>query len=490
MNAEEQRLASSPPQGGVSASRSADTLPQNVSAQGSLVRVLPWLTGAWVLLQLVSLRLGLLNAFFFDTAHADVQGIDYYSLPKAWLNLAGGRSLYGTFDPPTYGPHFTWYLAHPVLAVVLGWPLSRFDPTDSYGVFTLVSLAVMAASAWFLARESNDPLTRRLIWLLLLGSLPGYLMLWVGNVQALTVLGLTLLFVGMLRTSRWQPYARWFLRAGLLISLFTKPVVLLTLPLLLMMKETRRAAFDAVAVYVPVSLLFQVVPGLNPERISLGRVFWLSWHPGFVSGHMNIYANGLRLTSDMRDNSVHWFNLIAQWGFRLGHVDVYSLPVFLDGLLGVTTPGWLYLLPTALVLGLSIVVGRMRDTLLRRETAVLLLLAASLDFFLVYPTVWEYQYTAVLPVAAVLLLLRGSHLLGRLWAPCLGLAACVWLPSLYVLSGSYAPSAAVLALARLDRVVPVTALFALLLWCVGKAAFRDGPRSPVRLSTTLAGEPL
>ncbi len=454
----------------------ARTVSREGQGRDGLVRTLPWFTGAWVLLQLISLRLGLLNAFFFDSAHADVQGIDYYSLPKAWQNLAAGRSLYGTFDPPTYGPHFTWYLAHPLLAVVLGWPLSRMDPADSYGVFTLLSLAVMAASAWWLARESDDPLIRRLIWLLFLGAFPTYLTFWVGNVQSFTVLGLTLLFVGMLRTARWQPHARWFVRAGLLMSLFTKPVVLLMLPLLLLMKETRRAAFDAVAVYVPVSLLFLVVPALNPERISLGRTFWLSWHPGFVREHMNIFANGLRLTPDMRDNSVHWFNLIAQSGFRLQHVDVYSLPVFLDGLSGNTTPGWIYVLPTLLVLGLSVGVGRMHERAARREAALLLVLAASLDFFLSYPTVWEYQYTAVLPVAAVLLMMRHSLVLGRLWPWCVGLAACSWLPSLYFLSGSAIPSADVLAMARLDRVLPVTFLFALLLWCVGRSALRAGQR--------------
>ncbi len=437
-----------------------------------LVRILPWVTGVWVFLQLISLRLGLLNIFFFDTAHANVQGIDFYSLPKAWLNLAAGRSLYGTFDQPPYGPHFTWYLAHPLLAVVLGWPLSRLDPADSYGVFTLLSLAAMAASSWWLARESDDPLIRRLIWLLFLGAFPTYLTLWVGNVQSLTVLGLSLLFVGMWRTARYQAHARWFVRAGLLLSLFSKPVVLLMLPLLLLMKETRRAAFDAVAVYVPVSLLFLVVPTLNPERISLGRTFWLSWHPGFVRAHMDIYANGLRLTPDMRDNSVHWFNLVAQSGFRLQHVDVYSLPVFCDGVLGQPTPGWIYILPTLVVLGLSVGVGRMRDAVARREAALLLVLAASLDFFLTYPTVWEYQYTAVLPVAAVLLMLRHSLVLGRLWSWCLGLAACSWLPSLYCLSRSAAPNAGVLAMVRLDRVVPVTLLFTLLLWCVGQIAFR------------------
>lgn len=432
-----------------------------------LIRTLPWITGFCVFVELLSLRLGLLNAFFFDTSHADVQGIDYFSLPKAWLNLQAGRSLYGTFDPPSYGPHFTWYLAHPALALVLGWPLSRLEPMDSYGAFTVLSLVIMAVCAFLLARQSPDALTRRVIWLLLLGAFPTYLMLWVGNVQAFTVLGLTLLAVGIQRAVRWEWDAPWCMRAGLLISFFTKPVVLLMLPLLLLVKETRRAAFDAVAVYVPVSLLFQVVPMVNPERISLGRVFWLSWHPGYVRQTMDIYANGFRLTPDMRDNSVHWFNLIAQSGFRLQHVDVYSLPVFLDGVFGTRTPDWIYLLPTLFVLVLSVMVARIQHRTLRLQAALVLVLAASLDFFLAYPTAWEYQYTAVLPVAAVLLLLRRSEALGeRLWAWCFGLACCAWLPSLYFLSRSAAPDAGVLFLARLDRVVPVAALFALLSWGV------------------------
>lgn len=449
--------------------------PQSPVTRAWLVRLLPWLTALWVFGELLSLRLGLLNLFFFDTAHTDVQGIDFYSLPKAWLNLAAGRSLYGTFDPPAYGPHFTWYLSHPLLAVVLGGPLSRLSPLDSYGVFTLLSLGAMALSAWLLTRETRDPLRRGLIWLLLLGGFPVYLMLWVGNVQALTVLGLTLLFVGMLRFVNYRAHARWFIRAGLLLSLFTKPVVFLMLPLLLLMKETRRPAIDALSFYLPISLLFQVVPPLNPERISLGRVFWLFHEPGFVRRTMNIYANGLRLTPDMRDNSIHWFNLIAQSGYRLQHIDVYSLPVFLDGLFHARTPGWLYALPTLLILVLSFAVARIRELNARREAATLLLLAASLDFFIAYPTVWEYQYTAVLPVAAVLLLLGRTPALGRFWLPCLALAACAWLPSLYFLSGTESPGAAVLALARLDRVLPVVALFLLLIVCLIRYTRRPVP---------------
>ncbi len=435
-----------------------------------VTRILPFLTAALVLVQLLSLRLPLLRGFFYDTLQADVQGIDYFSLPKAWLNLQAGRSLYGTFDPPAYGPHFTWYLAHPVLAIALGGPLSRLQPMDSYGVFTLLSVAVMAACAWLLARETSNPLHRRLIWLLLLGSFPGFLMLWVGNVQAFTVLGLTLVLVGIQHIFKWKRDGPWLLRAGLLLSLFTKPVVLLLFPLLLLLRETRRSAFDALAVYVPVSLLCQTVPELNPERISLGRIFWLGWHPGFVRSHMNLYANGLRLTPDMRDNSIHWFNLVAQSGYRLQHIDVDSLPVFLDGLLGARTSGWLYLLPTLTVLALSLAVPRLREGRLRRDAALLLVMAASLDFFVAYPTVWEYQYTAVLPITATLLV-RGPGLLGsrRVWLWALALGACAWLPSLYIFSQSASPSMGTLALVRLDRVLPVVALFVLLLWTVVRA---------------------
>ena len=445
-----------------------------------LAQVLPWVTGIWFFAELLSLRLGLLSPFFFDTAHADVQGIDYFSLPKAWLNLQAGHSLYGTFDPPPYGPHFTWYLAHPLLALVLGGPLSRLDPMDSYGVFTVLSLAVMAACAWLLARESDDALVRRGLWLLLLGAFPTYLMLWVGNVQPFTVLGLTLLFLGMLRVLRRGQAAGAYVLAGLLISLFTKPVVLLMLPLLLLLRETRRQAFWALGIYLPVSLLCLVVPAVNPEGVGLSRVVWLVTHPAFVKATMDIYANGMALTPDMRDNSVHWLNLVAQSGFRFHHIDVDSLPAFLDGIFGTRTPDWIYWTPTLAVLSLSVGVARLREDARRREAALLLLLAASLNFFLAYPTAWEYQYTAVLPVGAVLLLLGPRSLLGPLRAWCLGLAAFAWLPSLYVLLGTGAPTARQVALVQLDRVVPVTLLFLLLTWVVGKACLRDAWRSTPR----------
>lgn len=443
------------------------------------VAALPSLTAVWVLFQLLSLRLGWLSGFFFDTSHADVQGVDYYSLPKAWLNLSAGRSLYGTFDPPAYGPHFTWYLSHPLLALTLGGPLSRLAPAESYGVFTLMSLGAMAASAYVLTRESNDPLGKRLIWLLLVGSFPGFAMLWVGNVQALTVLALSLLFTGLVRLAAGRSGFERFLLAGLLVSLFTKPVVALMFPCLLLLRETRRAASTAIAVYVPVSLLCEVMPWLNPQGVGLPRVFWLGGHPEYVRLHMNVYANHLVLTPDMRDNSVHWFNLVAQSSYRLQHIDVFSLPVFMDGLLGRRTPDWPYFLPTLAVLTLSWVAARMAKGEERREAVLVLMLATSLDFFLTYPTVWEYQYTAVLPVGAALVLMPASRLLSRrLRGVSLALVACVWLPSFYCLVSGDVSSAAILTMVRLDRVLPVTALFCLLVLAVTRSVLSGAKRMP------------
>jgi hypothetical protein len=430
-----------------------------------LIRTLPWITAAWVLIQLLSLRLGLLNAFFYDAVHANVQGIDYFCLPKAFLNLAAGQSAYATFDPPAYGPHTTWYLAHPALAVWLGSWLSLFEPMTSYGIYTLLSLGMMAACAWLLARESNDELTRRLIWFLVLGAFPTYWMFFVGNVQALLVLALGMLLTGFFRLT-YSPakHGETLVLAGLLLSLLTKPVVVLMLPLLLLLKETRRAAGRALAIYVAVSAIFEWTPALNPQRLRFSQLAWLALHPAFVHEKMNIFTNRFQVNMWMRDNSVHWFNLIAQSGARLVHVDVFSLPLFLDTLSGSHLPGWLFQLPALLTLVLCFFVARIPIARLRMEAALLLLMATSLVFFLGYPTVWEYQYTSILPVAAMLLLTGEQNVFYRRWRRwMIGLAACAWLPSFYIFTEGRPLTSPTMILIWMDRVLPVTALFVLMM---------------------------
>lgn len=424
----------------------------------AITAALPFVTAFWLLVQLLSLRLGWLNRFSFAAARFGFQGYDYFSLPRAWINLTNGLSAYNTFLDP-YGPQATWYLSHPALAVWLGSVLSMLSPWTSYGVFTLLSIALMAACAWLLARETPDPLLHRGFYLLLLGAFPGYFMLYFGNVQPLLVLALTLIFVGLLRLAQDKPGTN-LVFAGLLLSLFTKPIVFLLLPLFLLLRETRRRTALALAIYATVSALFEFLPALNPQAIPFRDVLWLALHPHWVQQNMNVYTNGMRLTPPMLDNSIHWLNLIAQSGTRMNHIDVMSLPVFLDDAFRTHTPAWLYLLPTLSVLVLTMLIARLPPSRERLRLALLLACAASTAFFLTYNTVWEYQYTVLLPVAAVLLLLPPeSFPNAALRRACQLLALCAWLPTLFFVLGTTQVPERDFALIRLDRVVPTTLLF-------------------------------
>lgn len=427
------------------------------------IKLLPWITGAWVITEMLSLRLGILNPFFYDSSHANVQGIDYFSIPKAFLNLAAGDSAFATFDPPAYGPHFTWFINHPAVAVWLGSWLSLFPPMTSYGVYTLFSMGLMASCAWLMARESRDPLKRRVVWLLMLGAFPTYWLLFVGNVHAVVVLAIGMLFTGLYRLANHNR-GQGLILAGLLISLLSKPVVLLIMPLLLLLKETRKEALRALGIYAVVSFLFEVVPALNPQAIGLKKVAWLALHPAFVRTNMNSYTNHFAVNYWMRDNSVHWFNMIAQSGARMVHIDIFSLPVFLDTLTGKHTPNWLYRIPLLLVWVLAIFVARISDRRLRLEGALLLSMATSLVFFLGYPTAWEYQYTSVLPIAAILLIAgeRGVFYSRERWWM-FGLAACIALPSFYVFVDRWPITSRTLLIIWADRVLPVTVLYFLMM---------------------------
>ena len=92
-------------------------------------------------------------------------------------------------------------------------------------------------------------------------------MLWNGQMEVFVVLAVTLVLAGLMRLEQ-EPkcarrYARW-IQAGLLISLFSKPVVAIILPVLFILPETRRKLLLPLSLYAVVSLLFLLVPRLNP----------------------------------------------------------------------------------------------------------------------------------------------------------------------------------------------------------------------------------
>lgn len=424
---------------------------------------------------LCSLHWGWLNPFFFGAEHAEVQGIDYFAVPKSYLNLLEGRSVFDTWGGEMFGPRATWYLAHPAFSVFVASWFSFFSPWTGYFLFAVFSIILMAFSAYLISKTTTNTFHKRLSFAVLLCAFPTYWMLYVGNMHAPLVLALTLILVALVEFNYSENIkrAKNLLFAGLIISFFSKPIVLLMLPLLLLMKETRITTVKALLIYAFVSLLFLVVPFLNPESIGWTKMTGLLLDPTFIKENMNIYKNNFVLNEYMRDNSIHWYNLIAQSDYKLMHIDVFSLPVFVDTLLDKALPSSIYKLPIYITLLFSVGVACIEDAKVRLESALLLLMAISLTFFLSYNTVWEYQFTSALPVVALLPILKEKDVFYKKYLSgmfVVGLAVC--LPTLYFLfRGDYQNTTA-LTLIRLDKIVPALLLFLMMAFIIGKAVMQ------------------
>jgi hypothetical protein len=429
----------------------------------TISKILPFFIVAFVLLMLGSLYYGWLSPFFFGAEHAKVQGIDYFAVPKSYLNLVEGKSMFDTWGGVSYGPYATWYLAHPAFSVFVASWFSYFSPWTSYTLFALFSLAVMAYSGYLISKIATSEFNKRLSFTILLCAFPTYWMIYVGNMHAPLVLALTLIMIALYEYTYSDNNRRAdnLLFAGLLISFFSKPIVLLMLPLFLLLKETRKVTLRSLLIYAFVSLLFIIVPVLNPESVGWTRLTRIFFDFDFIKEHLNIYKNQFVLNEYMKDNSIHWLNLIAQSDYKLMHIDVFSLPVFMDTLLGRSTPAAIYKLPIYVTLFLSVAVACIEDKIIRLESALLLVMAISLTFFLSYNTVWEYQFASVLPVIALLPVLKERRVFYSKYIPLMfvsGLLVC--LPSLYFLvhNGDYQSNSA-LTLIRLTRIVPVLVIF-------------------------------
>ncbi len=422
-----------------------------------------FLTAAGVCIMLGSLIRGWFDPFFYAAEHANVQGIDFFSIPKAFLNLLQSRSIYATWDGAHYGPYATWFVEHPATALFISPLLALFKPWNSYAVFVLASLALMAWSARLVSRHAASVWQKKLPYLILFCTFPTYWMLYVGNMHAFTVLSVTLILSEMVARANGDAPGTWWrspLFWGLLLSFFTKPLVLLLLPALLLNRETRCVTLYATGIYAVVSLLFLVVPFLNPEGIGLRRVLQVALDPAFVRQHLNIYVNQFQLNEYMRDNAIHWLNMIALSGFFYNHVEIFSLSAFLNTLLGTTLPNGLYQLPLLLMLVLSLAVPLVRPAAERQRLVFWLGAGVVLTFFLSYHIVWEYQYTTFLPLLAFFPILRTQGWISKnSMIILLVLGSFFCLPSFYFLLRNSDISNADMTLIRLSRVIPALLLF-------------------------------
>ena len=407
----------------------------------------------YVVAMAVALVQGAYQPLFLGLGFRGGQGIDFYCVPKAFINLWHGKSAFDTWLPPLYGPHATWFVLHPAVAVVVGGSLAWLPPYGAYGVFAALSLGLLILSATLVAAHATTAWQRMLIYGALITSPITYWFLFVGNVHGLVVLASALLFVGFheMRANARRPALGMAptikIGCGLLLSLLTKPLLVLIAPALLIVPRTRRVTLWALAAYAAVSAAFMWVPWLNPQGVGTARLIELAVSPSWVKAHLNIYLNHFVLVPEMRDNAMHWLHMVAQSGNQWDHAQIFSLPVMLNGIVGrLPSLQWFALLPV----GLSLLLVRRNPDAQARGLIWLLVLALA-THFLAYAIAWEYQYIQLQLVAAVFLCFAGQG-----WRRTITLAALalLYLPTPYCLWATDALNATSLLLMRATRVVP------------------------------------
>ena len=412
---------------------------------------------AYVGLMIIGLGVGFHEPLFFGLGERGGQGIDFFCVAKAFLNLLDGRSAFDTWGAPAYGPHATWFVLHPAVAVTIGAYLSWLPPWWAYAAWVAVTLAALLACGLALAQHAGSAVRRLLVVAALLASPVTYLLLLYGNVHGVIVVAATLLLLGLHELASGarpacgvSPAAKVML--GLCLSLLCKPVLVLVVPALLISRKTRTPALASIGAYAALSTLLLLVPAWNPEAVGVERLGWLALHPGWVRDQLEVYRHRFVLIPEMLDNAMHWLHMVAQSDNAWDHVQIFSLSVMLRSLAPAAAGALraIVLLPVVL----APLLWRVPDARRCAATAWIVVLALA-SHFLGYAIAWEYQYAQLLAVTAALLALPSLRSPSPRWSR-LALAglALLYLPTPYVWLASDGLSSLDLVVLRAFRVGP------------------------------------
>jgi hypothetical protein len=427
---------------------------------------------------LLSLYFGWFDVFFYGADTFHTRGMDYFQIPRSYLNLLDGRSPYDTWGGRQFGPYTSWYVNHPAFALFIGSWFSFFSPWTSYTLFVIYSYGLMGICFYIIQNRIHSFLYKNFIFLILMCSFPTYAMLYGGNSQAHAVLSITLIIIGIYDLTYQIDQtkiksAKLKIFFGLLISFFTKPIVILMLPMLLIEKKTRNYTLNSILVYIIISFLFIAIPLLNPQGIGFNKIFYLATHLDFVKENMNIFKNNFVVNEYMKDNSIHWFNIIILSDNKLMHIDIFSLPIFLDTLFGFDTPAFIYKIPIYFSIILSLLLFTIKDDRKRLEAIMIMIMIFTFSYLVFYNTVWEYQFTFALPIISMLFLLKDKSVFSKKSIIFLIFAGTfICLPSFYFLlrgsdffikDGYHLNQNLIANLIRIDKVVPAVIIFIILI---------------------------
>jgi tetratricopeptide (TPR) repeat protein len=305
--------------------------------------------------------------------------------------------------------------------VAIGPWLTLFSPWHAYWLFVVVSLGLLLLSAWLVASPLPTAGCRGFAYFALFCSPVIYLMLWLAQMHILCVVGVALLTGGLLGLAEKPQLERRYLRyiqGGLVIALLSKPVVMPMLLVLFFLPETRRKLLLPLSIYAAVSLLFLLVPRLNPY--------------GYNGLH---WVNMLTVSNGPFQDSLDVIPMHSD--LRGGVERCYSWPMFVDQLLGYQAPPLLYRLPLLAIVVMSLSPLMLPEREQRVRAALVTVSLAVLAHFLSYYPVQEFHYATLLPILPALLWLwqqESEPGLRRLLSICFLVSSLVFLPTPYFLA--------------------------------------------------------
>jgi tetratricopeptide (TPR) repeat protein len=341
-------------------------------------------TVVWTVTMIASLHWRFLDRFVLGAAHGLI-GIDFFQIPRGYGNLLLGNNIFLT-ETGTYGSDATMYLYHPFVALAIGPWTAPLAPWTAFWLFVVISLGLLFLSARLLASAFETPAYRGFVYFAIFCSLPTYLMLWNAQAHVFLIVAVALILGGLMRMEQEpqaeERYGRW-IQFGLLIALLSKPVVILMLPVLFVLPETRRKLLLPVAVYAVVSLLLLVVGRLNPGGYN--GVHWL-----------NVVSAGSGTQQFLNRIIPTEFNLLRAPG-------LYSLPIIVGRIVGHDIPSLFFRLPFVAILAMSLSPLLLDGRAQRLRATLVTVSLCILSHFLCYYAVQEYHYTTLLPTLPVLL---------------------------------------------------------------------------------------
>jgi hypothetical protein len=419
-------------------------------------------TCLWTGAVVASLHWRFLDRFCLGTQSGRM-GIDFFAGPRGYDNLFHGNSVFLT-ELNQFGPDCSPFLAHPCAAVAVGSWTFWLGTWAGYYAFVGLSLALLLLGAWLLASALDGPAWKAFAYFVMFCSMPVYLMLWTGQPHVLLVVSVALILAGLMRMEgddrNSTRYLRW-IQAGILISLLSKPAVLLMLPVLLITRETRKWVLLPVAIYAAVSIVFLTVPALNPGGYN--ATHWINMLVASSSPYPTNWVLSPRVEDYTKNPEIYalpmlLYRFVAHW-----------LPAAVKGSLAVV------------IFGLSVAPLLPSEKSARLRAAVVAVCLCVLMHYLTYYIVFEYQYGTLLPLLpAHVWLWRRERARGlrRLLMASFAVSLLIFLPTLNFLAP--ADPNRYWAISCLLRVGPVVAAFLCLVFYGVALAWRAASRSAFR----------